>query len=107
MRCNLLFFLLLLACLCLTLAQGSYEDCCLKYVKGLSKGVSRMAVKYRWQETDGGCNIAAVVFTMRRGRVFCGDPAQQWVRDLMKNIDKKHTRKKYNTTQPRVQICLI
>ncbi|XP_029930092.1 C-C motif chemokine 25 [Myripristis murdjan] len=101
MRCNLLFFLLLLACLCLTLAQGSYEDCCLKYVKGLSKGVSRMAVKYRWQETDGGCNIAAVVFTMRRGRVFCGDPAQQWVRDLMKNIDKKHTRKTIHRRRPK------
>ncbi|KAM3866277.1 C-C motif chemokine 25 [Diretmus argenteus] len=93
MRVNVLFFLLILTCLYLTLAQGSFEDCCLKYVKKLSKGTERMAVKYRVQQRDGGCNIPAIVFTMKRGREFCANPSEMWVRELIKKIDKKNHRK--------------
>ncbi|MEQ2282434.1 hypothetical protein AMECASPLE_000674, partial [Ameca splendens] len=89
MRFNTLFFLLILSCLCFTLAQVSYEDCCLKYVKSLTKSVQKHAVKYRYQKTDGGCNIPAVIFTMRKGRKFCTDPNEKWVKELVKKIDEK------------------
>uniref|UniRef100_A0A673BAN9 C-C motif chemokine 20-like n=1 Tax=Sphaeramia orbicularis TaxID=375764 RepID=A0A673BAN9_9TELE len=89
MRFNTLFFLLVLAYMCLTTAQVSYDDCCLKYVKKMSHATQRHAVKYRWQVPDGGCNIPAVIFTMRRGRVFCTDPREKWVNDLMRKIDAK------------------
>ncbi|XP_026229546.1 C-C motif chemokine 21 [Anabas testudineus] len=95
MRFNLLFFLLSLSCLYLALAQVSYEDCCLTYVKQ-HKTVKKLAVMYRVQETDGGCNIPAIVFTMRRGRRVCGDPREEWVKALMKNIDKSNSNSNSN-----------
>ncbi|XP_029381056.1 C-C motif chemokine 20 isoform X2 [Echeneis naucrates] len=88
MRVSVIFFLLSLM-LCLALAQVSYDDCCLKYVKKLSHGTQKHAVKYRHQETDGGCNIPAIIFTMRKGRVFCANPGEDWVLELMHKIDKK------------------
>ncbi|KAG5848040.1 C-C motif chemokine 25-like [Anguilla rostrata] len=94
MRFGGLVFLLLLACIYLTLAQGSYEDCCLKYAKFVPKKIYRMAAAYRLQETDGGCNIPAIVFTLRRGRMFCADPSHRWAVDLIKRINsRKHLKK--------------
>ncbi|XP_040000211.1 C-C motif chemokine 20 [Xiphias gladius] len=98
MRLNMLFLLLSLSCLTLGLAQVSYYDCCLKYVKSLNHKTQKNAVNYRWQETDGGCNITAIIFIMRRGRKFCADPREAWVLKLMKKLDKKgakNDRKKY------------
>ncbi|XP_060901258.1 C-C motif chemokine 25 [Labrus mixtus] len=89
MRFNTLFFLLMGFCLSITLAQGTYEDCCLRYVKTLSGRVQRHAVKYRWQVPDGDCNLVAVIFTMRKGREFCTDPKESWVGDLMERVDRK------------------
>ncbi|XP_062261102.1 C-C motif chemokine 21b [Platichthys flesus] len=85
MRFYLTILLLGLSCVCLTLAQVSYEDCCLKYVKHISQ---RHAVGYRLQEQDGGCNIPAVIFIMKRGRVFCTNPKESWVQNLMDKIDQ-------------------
>ncbi|XP_038143594.1 C-C motif chemokine 25 [Cyprinodon tularosa] len=90
MRFNALFLLLILSCLCYTLAQVSYEDCCLKYVKSLQKNVQKHAVKYRIQKADGGCNIPAVILIMKRGRKFCADPNEKWVKNLMEKIDEKN-----------------
>ncbi|XP_048112000.1 C-C motif chemokine 21 [Alosa alosa] len=93
MRFYTLLFLVILTCLYLTVAQGSYEDCCLKYAKKPSHHVRRMVISYRKQELDGGCNIPATVFSIKRrgrqGRVFCADPKQLWVRELMKKLNKK------------------
>ncbi|XP_029561762.1 C-C motif chemokine 25 isoform X1 [Salmo trutta] len=92
MRFNVMF-ILILACLCVTLAQGSYEDCCLKYVRRVKKTAVRMVTSYRRQETDGGCNIHAIVFTMKRGRLFCADPREKWVNELMLKVETKKSKK--------------
>ncbi|KAG7229062.1 hypothetical protein INR49_013181 [Caranx melampygus] len=99
MRFNVLVFFLSL-CLCLALAQVSYDDCCLKYVKKMSLNAQKHAVKYRIQEMDGGCNIPAVIFTMRKGRVFCTDPREKWVQDLMRRIDRKEERNESKQHHP-------
>ncbi|XP_034744726.1 monocyte chemotactic protein 1B-like [Etheostoma cragini] len=96
MRFPTLFILLILSCLCLALAQTSFDDCCLKYVKRMSKGTQLHAVKYRHQVTDGGCNIHAVIFTMRKGVEFCTDPKDAWVKDLITKIDEKRQNKGRN-----------
>ncbi|XP_070775312.1 C-C motif chemokine 4 [Enoplosus armatus] len=100
MRFNALFFLLAASCLCLALAQVAYDDCCLKYVKKMNHRTQKHAVDYRWQVTDGGCNIPAIIFTMRRGRVLCTDPKEEWVIDLTKKIDKKKGKNKHHPRQP-------
>ncbi|XP_041805595.1 C-C motif chemokine 20 [Chelmon rostratus] len=97
MRFNTLFFLLIVSCLGLALALGNYEDCCFKYMKTMNSRTQKHAVDYRWQVIDGGCNIAAVIFRMRKGRELCTDPTERWVRDLMDTIDGKKAKAK----QPR------
>ncbi|XP_049454917.1 C-C motif chemokine 20 [Epinephelus fuscoguttatus] len=101
MRFNTLFFLPILSCLCLALAQITYDDCCLKYVKKMNPGTQKHAVAYRWQVTDGGCNIPAVIFTMRGGRDFCTDPRERWVTDLIKKIDEKVVKNEPRKKKPR------
>ncbi|KAL3055464.1 hypothetical protein OYC64_018191 [Pagothenia borchgrevinki] len=88
MRFNTLI-LLSLTCVCLALAQTTYDDCCLKYVKQLGRSTQRHAVAYRLQVPDGGCNIPAVIFTMKRGREFCANPKEKWVPVLKKKIDRR------------------
>ncbi|XP_070701806.1 C-C motif chemokine 25 [Pempheris klunzingeri] len=89
MRFNTLFFLLVISCLYVALAQVAYDDCCLKYVKTMTYSRQRHAMMYRRQMVDGGCNIPAVIFTMRRGRVLCANPNEKWVNELTKKIDEK------------------
>uniref|UniRef100_A0A3P8YD38 Chemokine interleukin-8-like domain-containing protein n=1 Tax=Esox lucius TaxID=8010 RepID=A0A3P8YD38_ESOLU len=96
MRLSFLF-LLTLAGLYLTLAQGTYEDCCLKFVHEMNKYTKRMVMSYRMQQTDGGCNIPAVVLTMKKGRRFCVHPNAKWVKELMENVQSKMDGKKPKT----------
>ncbi|XP_076003499.1 C-C motif chemokine 25 [Genypterus blacodes] len=91
MRFNVLA-LLVASCLYVAMAQVSYEDCCLKYDKKLNGRTQRMAVHYRVQQADGGCNIPAVIFTMKKGRLICSDPKEPWVLRLMRAIDKRTAR---------------
>ncbi|KAG7456560.1 hypothetical protein MATL_G00237010 [Megalops atlanticus] len=96
MRFSAVILPLILACVYLTLAQGSYEDCCLRYVKNIGRRTRQMVISYRVQVTDGACNIPAIVFTLKRGRKFCADPNQKWVQHLMEKTDKKNSRKRHN-----------
>ncbi|XP_023699910.2 C-C motif chemokine 25b [Paramormyrops kingsleyae] len=91
MKFSVLFCILLFTCLYLTLAQGSYENCCLKYVKSIRKATRRHVVEYRRQETDGGCNLPAIVFKVNykgKWKQICADPNKDWVKSLIETIDK-------------------
>lgn len=87
-----LFFLLILSCLCLALTQVSYDDCCLKYVKAMSASTQKHVMNYREQKLDGGCNIPATILIMRKGRMYCTDPSEKWVKQLKKRIDVRRAR---------------
>ncbi|XP_028988838.1 C-C motif chemokine 20 isoform X2 [Betta splendens] len=103
MRFITLLFLLSLTCLYLALAQVSYEDCCLKYVKE-NPYHKRHAVTYRYQETDGGCNIPAIIFVMRKGRLVCANPREAWVVQLKSKLDRRaiKARMQHKTKRTRV-----
>nr|AYE57140.1 CC chemokine SCYA109 [Epinephelus coioides] len=95
MKFQALFFLLLLTCMYLSLAQGSYGNCCLGYVTGMKANVRKNIESYRMQETDGDCNIRAVVFLMRKRqshkkqRTVCANPNDIWVQGLMDSVDRR------------------
>lgn len=40
---------------------------------------------------------------MKRGRVVCTDPKEQWVTELMKQIDRRRI-KKYSKTSTKVSV---
>ncbi|XP_017332798.1 C-C motif chemokine 25b [Ictalurus punctatus] len=85
MKFHVICLLLLLACMYPSLAQGSYENCCLKYGIEPNIKVKYKAVSFRIQETDGGCNIPAVVFKFPK-KTLCADPKKAWVQKLMKRL---------------------
>jgi len=76
----------------LSLAQGSYNNCCLGHVKAMKKNVRKNVVNFRMQETDGACNIRAVVFEMKKRdmkgnpRTICANPDLEWVQTVMDSV---------------------
>ncbi|KAG7453794.1 hypothetical protein JOB18_035192 [Solea senegalensis] len=95
MRFQVLFFLLLLTCMYLSLAQGSFGNCCLGHVQSMKDKAKRNIESYRMQEVDGDCNIRAVVFLMKKKashlkqRTICTNPHDLWVQDLIRAVDKR------------------
>ncbi|XP_043107303.1 C-C motif chemokine 25b [Puntigrus tetrazona] len=90
MKFHALFLLLLLACMYPSVAQGSYENCCLRYA-AVKKTIRRHVVGYRAQETDGGCNIPAVVLKLKNSRTICVDPRLPWIQPLKQKLNEKNT----------------
>ncbi|KAI5618553.1 C-C motif chemokine 21-like, partial [Silurus asotus] len=73
-------------CVCVYHSVGSYEDCCLNYVGEVKVAIKRRVDSFRIQKQDGGCNLSAVVFKLRGGRLICARPEEQWVKDLIRNV---------------------
>ncbi|XP_070764789.1 C-C motif chemokine 25b [Enoplosus armatus] len=95
MKFQALFFLLLLTCMYLSVAQGSYGNCCLGYVDEMKPNARRNIESYRMQETDGDCNLRAVVFLMKKRksrktqRTVCANPHKLWVQDMIRTVDMR------------------
>ncbi|KAJ0065107.1 hypothetical protein NL108_005585 [Boleophthalmus pectinirostris] len=100
MKIQVVILLLLLTCLSLSLAQGSYGNCCLRYVRKLKSKVQRNIQDYRMQETDGDCNIRAVLFLMKKrggqSKPICANPEDKWVQNVMKVVDRARNRQIIN-----------
>ncbi|XP_040897120.1 C-C motif chemokine 25b [Toxotes jaculatrix] len=95
MKFQAIFFLLLLTCMYLSLAQGSYGNCCLGHVKKMRKYARQNIESYRMQETDGDCNLRAVVFQIKKRPSqdkqpnICANPQEPWVQALIKGVDRR------------------
>ncbi|XP_029134121.1 C-C motif chemokine 25b [Labrus bergylta] len=95
MKFQALFFLLFLTCMYVSLAQGSYGNCCLGYVTTLGARAKRNIIRYRMQETDGDCNLRAVVFQLKKRAkqpkplTVCANPNKEWVQELMRTVENR------------------
>ncbi|XP_018937753.2 C-C motif chemokine 19-like [Cyprinus carpio] len=95
MKFQILFLFLLLTCMYPSVAPGpmsSYENCCLTYAVVKKKNIGNIGKQvesYRIQESDGGCNIPAVVFTMKNSKTICAEPNQTWVNKVIQKLNKK------------------
>ncbi|XP_059393210.1 C-C motif chemokine 25b [Carassius carassius] len=92
MKFQILFFLLLLACVHPSVAQGSYENCCLQYAH-VRRNLNKYILSFRVQKTDGGCNIPAVVLKLKNFREICVDPRIKWVNQMIQKRSENNTGK--------------
>ena len=99
MKFQALFFILILTCTYLCLAQGSYSNCCIGYVRNVRKNLHKHIKEYRIQETDGDCNLPAVVFSLPKSKslkpqTICANPQDDWVKKLKSSLDLKLSKNK-------------
>uniref|UniRef100_A0A8C4Z5D0 Chemokine (C-C motif) ligand 25b n=2 Tax=Gadus morhua TaxID=8049 RepID=A0A8C4Z5D0_GADMO len=95
MKSALLIILLFSTYMFISTAQGSYGNCCLGHVSKEIRPTARRNIQsYRRQESDGDCNIEAIVFFMKKKpshkkqRTVCTNPEDQWVQDLIRHHDR-------------------
>uniref|UniRef100_K7E087 C-C motif chemokine ligand 25 n=1 Tax=Monodelphis domestica TaxID=13616 RepID=K7E087_MONDO len=98
----------LLTCLLVALtpavsSQGTYEDCCLKYIKYKKQAFLRYIKTYIIQEVNGSCNRPAIIFVLPRNKFICGNPNDKWVKDKMRDLDRQRKTIK-NSWKPREKI---
>ncbi|KAL6107901.1 uncharacterized protein ACO6RY_18571 [Pungitius sinensis] len=95
MKSQALLLLLVLSCMYLCLAQGSYGNCCLGYRHALAERVKKNIESYRMQETDGDCNIRAVVFMIKKKPSHakqwtrCANPDEPWVQKVIEKLNMR------------------
>ncbi|XP_077572817.1 C-C motif chemokine 25b [Stigmatopora nigra] len=98
MKFQALLFLALIICTTLCVAQGSYGNCCLGHIRGMRDNLKKNVESFRMQETDGDCNIRAVVFTMKKrpgrkiARTVCANPDHLWVQELKTVVQERMLR---------------
>ncbi|KAM7368069.1 hypothetical protein PAMP_014320 [Pampus punctatissimus] len=63
---------------------GPDECCFMFYSKNLPE---KRVVSYK--ATDSLCPKQGVLFRMRKGSIICANPAEKWVRDIIKAKDAK------------------
>ncbi|XP_035388061.1 C-C motif chemokine 13-like [Electrophorus electricus] len=83
-----LLFVLLLCSLQLVSSgpdAGNRAICCPNLTQ--KKLPLKRIVSYNWSRSD--CSIKAVVFKMISGKMFCVDPASDWVNNHMKAVDQR------------------
>ncbi|KAI2659455.1 C-C motif chemokine 20 [Labeo rohita] len=83
MKFQILIFILLLACMYQSVAQDIKSK----------KGFRRHVEGYRIQEADGGCNIRAVVFTLKNKKMVCVEPNLPWVQEEVQKLYKRNAAK--------------
>uniref|UniRef100_A0A4W4E387 C-C motif chemokine n=2 Tax=Electrophorus electricus TaxID=8005 RepID=A0A4W4E387_ELEEL len=84
--CALLFVLLL--CSLQLVSSGPHlnpADCCYELTQ--MKLPLKRIVSYNRTRSD--CSIKAVVFKMISGKMYCVDPASDWVNDHKKAVDQR------------------
>nr|QNO39361.1 CCL25 chemokine [Sebastes schlegelii]QZC92283.1 chemokine (C-C motif) ligand 25b [Sebastes schlegelii] len=96
MKFQALFFFMILSCMYLSLAQGSFGNCCLGYVPRMNARVKANVESYIEQKTDGQCNIPAIVFLIKRKpshtrqHTRCANQEHIWVQELMRAVDARN-----------------
>uniref|UniRef100_A0A8C5EFP2 C-C motif chemokine 25-like n=2 Tax=Gouania willdenowi TaxID=441366 RepID=A0A8C5EFP2_GOUWI len=96
MKFQAVVFILFFTCMYVSLAQGSYGNCCLSHVVSIPIQAKRNIVNYTIQEADGDCNIRAVVFYMKKRRfqkkqrTVCANENDPWVQVAMRRVDRRN-----------------
>ncbi|XP_041923585.1 monocyte chemotactic protein 1B-like [Alosa sapidissima] len=83
---------LITICLILPAVSSTTTDCCLKQ-SSRQKLKANKVKTYHIQQQGGICPIHVVVFVTVRNKRICADPHRQWVKDTVRKVDERKTRR--------------